>query len=260
MSGLKVTHEELYKKVSYFLGWGEDPVDKRLRTVKEIVQRAYRNYLYPVDQRSGDLHSWSFLKPLHSLTITPTNWKYVLPENFGSMASHPIYGDDDNYSTLRKVSPEQILEMRSGGVETSSPMYYALNVMSYDEAVGTRYEMWLYPSPGQSYGLRFFYKVDPDAPSTTGALLVGGVKGIEALIESCLAVAETQEDGKFGVHFNLAKSLIQELIRIDGGNDNNLIIGSLITGTYAGGGIGEPGETSFSLKNLYPDNEIDYSD
>ena len=56
----------------------------------------------------------------------------------------------------------------------------------------------------------------------------GGVKSTEAILENCLAVAESQEDEVLGIHMQLAGKLTQDLIIIDSKKDaDNMLIGNL---------------------------------
>jgi len=80
------------------------------------------------------------------------------------------------------------------------------------------YEMWLDPEPDGVYLLKFFYRIDPFRSVATGddsALMIGGIRSTEAILETCLAVAEKQEDDVIGLHSQESIRLIQELIKAD---------------------------------------------
>ena len=63
MASLKLTLNELLIRVSDYLGMGNGvPTDTDdLAKCKDIVARGYRQFLYPVDVRTGDAYEWSFL-------------------------------------------------------------------------------------------------------------------------------------------------------------------------------------------------------
>jgi hypothetical protein len=258
MADFSLTFEELYQKVSRFLGWGETPVDDQLKIVKDIVYRGYRQFLYPVDQRSGKDYCWSFLRKYYTIPVQTGKWKYALPENFSELLTDPGYDDNDRYASLTKITPEQLLDLRVVSVETNPMFFYSIVTAPYDLEVGTRYEMWFHGEPNSSYVIRMFYRIDPMKPEGTSDKLVGGIKSIEPIIETCLGVAELQEDGQGGAHYALGQKLTQDLIINDSGKDDDLIIGNLLTGDS--GNVIKRGENmTFSLDNLYP-GEQTYSE
>jgi len=247
---LSLTFDSLYNKVSRFLGWTDTPTDHQLEIVKEIVYSAYRRFLYPIDIRNGQEHVWSFLKQYFTLSILPDKWKYALPENFSEMLTDPSFEDNDGYHALTKVTPEQILEMRVGSTQTAVPSYYSVTSSEYNLDVGTYYELWLYGDPGSAYKFQFFYKIDPLKPGATSDYLVGGIKATEAIVETCLAVAETQEDGTVGVHNQLANKLLQDLIIADSRTKESSVLGNLYT--YRKGTMVErSGHARFEVENYF---------
>jgi hypothetical protein len=122
-------------------------------------------------------------------------------------------------------------------------MYYAIVPQRYDPEIGTTYELWLYPNPSQVYTFSCFYRVDPVQLAATTDLMIGGVMATEAILETCLAVAETQEDDNTSTHHQQESNrLIQTAIRFDSSKAETDTIGNLHTGaglgldTNAGGG------------------------
>jgi hypothetical protein len=227
-SNLRITYEYLLQRVSDFIGLGSStPTGSNLTLVGDIVARGYRQFLYPVDMRTGDAYEWSFLRKLFVLPIKSAKWKYQLPEDFSEILSDPSFDDDDGYKSLNKITPQEMFNLRSGVVESSFPYYYAVVPVEGGLEVGTFDEMWLYPEPDASYNLKFFYKIDPLKPDTITHYLIGGVKATEAILESCLAVAEVQEDDTIGIHTQKAEELIQKLILVDSKRDEDTIVGNL---------------------------------
>ena len=230
MANLRLTYDDLLKRVSDFLGLGNTtPTGDNLTLCGDIVARGYRQFLYPVDMRTGDAYEWSFLRKFHVLPIKSGKWVYQLPEDFSEMLSNPTYDDDDGFANLAKRTPEEILNLRSAVVESYSPYWYATVPVGTGLETGSFDELWVYPEPDASYNLKFFYKVDPLKPSSTTDYLVGGVKGAEAILESCLAVAELQEDDTIGIHTQKAEELIQKLIAVDSKRDEDAVVGNLYT-------------------------------
>lgn len=231
-ANLKLTYDELLIRVSDFLGLGNTtPTGDDLTKCGKIVARAYRQFLYPVDARSGDAYEWSFLRKFHVLPIKSSKWVYQLPEDYSEMLSDPTYDDDDGFGSMNKRTPEEILNFRAVGVDSYAPVYYAVVSQGTGLETGSFDELWIYPEPDSSYNLKFFYKVDPLKPSETTDYLVGGVKGCEAILESCLAVAESEQDDTLGIHSQLAETLIQKLIVVDSKRDEDATLGNLYSGS-----------------------------
>jgi len=222
MARLTLSYEAVYKKVSEFLGIGSSPAGDDLTLVKDIVARGLRQFLYPIDQRSGQLHNWSFLTQYLTLNIK-NQWKYALPLDFSDLLTDIVYDTGDVLPPLKKRSAQQIKEMRNACDTSGWPQYYAIVPSRYDLEIGTVYELWLYPTPGQAYTLSMFYRIDPLRPSATTDLMVGGIKATEAILESCLAVAEKQEDDVVGLHSQEAENLVQKLIIADTNIDTDYI-------------------------------------
>lgn len=211
MSRLTLTYSEIYTLVSQFLGEG----DTASTATKALVARGYRQFLYPIDQQTGELYVWSFVKQFHTINTISGKYKYELPLNFSDLLDVPHFDDEQGYRELSKVGPEQILEQRAASISTMYPTEFALAPFTFDAKIGTYYEMWLDPVPDGAYILKFFYRIDPLKPEATTDLLVGGVRATEAILETCLAVAEKQEDEVAGIHTQESARLIQELIKSD---------------------------------------------
>lgn len=231
MGNLRLTFSDTYTRVSNFLGLtapGAAPTDTNLTTCKDICKRGLRQFLYPIDVQTSDYHEWSFLRPLYTLVLAHNKWKYQLPADFSSIITHPTYKDDENFKQMAKVDPSNILNLRAAGVVQYAPYYYSIVTSAYDPEIGEMDEIWFYPEPDSTYPIQFYYKSDPTKPDNANDYLPGGVKATEAILESCLAVAETQEDDKAGVHTQLAQKLVQELIIIDSKKDaGNMLLGNL---------------------------------
>lgn len=225
MSRLTLSYSDLYSQVSYFTGitqTGTAPTGTDLTTCKDIVHRGYRQFLYPINMKTGQLHQWSFLRKYYTFTTTG-NWKYSLPEDFSEILDHPCFDSDTAYNPLKKRNGDQIKQLRASDNSTCYPECYAIVSSGYSLETGSTYEIWLYHTPDGSYSLSFFYRFDPLKPSTSTDLLVGGVRVTEAILESCLAVAEQDKDDKLGHHTQLANNLIQTMIVADGVTDSDYL-------------------------------------
>jgi len=216
---LNLTYNDLYVRVSEFLGLGSSPTGDDLTKVKNIVKRGLRQFYYPayLDQATRKMkpYTWSFLKQLYTFTTIKDLWKYALPNDFSEIITDLSYEAGETYPQVKQRLPEQIIEERAASDSSGYPEIYAVVPVRYDNITGTFYELWLYPTPDASYSLQFFYKIDPLEPVNDSDNLPGSVKAAEAILECCLAVAELQEDDVVGIHNQTATKLIQELILHD---------------------------------------------
>jgi hypothetical protein len=228
MATLRLTYSDIYQAVSKFLGWGKEPVGDQLDTVKSMVLRGCRQFLYPVDVRTREYWEWSFLRPLHSMTLKSNKWRYLLPEDFSSIITNPTYSEDDNFKQIARTTPDNIMNLMAAGEVDYAPYYYAIVTSDYDPEIGEMDEIWFYPKPDSSYSIQFFYKSDPMKVSNDSDFLPGGVKSTEAILENCLAIAEQENDNMLGTHTQLAQKLTQELIIIDSQKDgDDVVLGNL---------------------------------
>ena len=219
MSRMTLSYKNLYDEVSFFLGLtarGTTPTGANLTLCEELVHRGIRQFLYPIDMRTGLAHEWQFLKVSWDFTTTSGQWKYALPVDFSDLYSTLYFDLESANPPLVKRSAEQVLDMRTGGTISGYPEYFAITTSRYDADIGSLYELWLYPTPSQTETLSGFYRADPVQLSATTDLVVGGIRAIEAVLESCLAVAEHQEDDMTSSHHTgKAAELIQKLIQYD---------------------------------------------
>jgi len=232
MSRLTLSYKNLYDRVSHFLGItseGTSPsATNDLALCKDIVARGIRQFLYPVDMRYGIPHQWSFISQYWSFVTSPDHWKYALPLDFSDLLEDFSYDATEALVPLAKRSSQQIKQYRSMTDASGWPLYYAVTPAKYDLETGTTYELWLYPTPSKAYVLSTFYRADPVKLSATTDLAMGGVSACEAILESCLAVAETQEEDNTSTHHQQeAQRLVQTLIRFDAGKTDTSVIGNL---------------------------------
>lgn len=235
MARMTLSYQNLYDRVSHFLSLtaeGTSPTGNDLTKCKDIVHRGIRQFMYPVDMRTGMPHYWSFLKQYWSFNTVSGQWKYTLPIDFSDNMENFSY-DDDGLPELKKRSGQDIKRYRNISTTSGWPEFYAIVPSKYDIELGTTYEIWLYPTPGQAYTLSTFYTIDPIKLSATTDLVIGGISALEAILETCLGIAESQEDDNATTHHQQkSEELIQKLILFDSGKVETSKVGNLYWGRF----------------------------
>lgn len=218
MASLELDFSAVWQKVAEFLGIvsiGTAPTGTDLTTVQDITYRAYRQFLNPVNPRTGRSHIWSFLKQNYTISVNSDNWRIVLPPNFDRLWMNFKHDLSSGYPPLVKVTKDFILEQRAKGDTSSYPTHFAIVAGKFDSVAGQFQEVWFWPAPQSSYVLHCTYIIQPPKPSATTDHFVGGMKAAEAILELALSVAEQQLDDVVGIHTQLAMPMIQKMIEAD---------------------------------------------
>jgi hypothetical protein len=212
VSNLTLTFADVYGKVSEYAADTGDTDDSK---AKDLAYRGYRQFLYPVNPKTGRLHIWSFLKQVAVINTSSGKWEYELPDDFGYLSMMPKFGANSNYPNPTPTSVSQIYEFRSLNTSESHPKCFALSVNRYFPDFGQKYNLLFHPPPDGVYAMYYGYVIEPPKPTVDTDVLAGGVMSSEAILESVLAVTEQWKDDKVGVHTQLAQKLINQLIAAD---------------------------------------------
>lgn len=223
MAQLTWTFQDVYTKVSEFLGMGSSPTGTNLTLAKDIVYRGYISFLSPVRRDTGDCHQWSFLKTEASLVTQSGHWKYPLPQNYRELVDEVVYEEDEGYSPIRKVPMSKIRSLRSGLSSQSYPIMCGVTWGRYDPNQGHGKDICFYPTPNGTYHLKYEYVFMPPKPVNDTDLFVGGPEASEVILQCCLAVAEFQEDEVLGVQNQKAAEMLAELMRVDEGDNADTV-------------------------------------
>lgn len=207
MASFDLTFSDVYNQVSEFLGTGSSPTGASLIRAKNIVYRAYRQFLYPIHPNTGRLHLWSFLKRPLTIKTKGDQWQYQLPTDFSRMLKDPQYLDNEGYGPLVKVSTDWIRRRRSESTSSTYPTHFALSPVSQDAALGTMWELWLWPDPSGAYSIVFTYLMVPEKPTETTDLFLGGPQASEVILQLATVIAEGQEE-----HGNTQKAEADRLL------------------------------------------------
>ena len=225
MPTLDLTFLDVYTSISNYLGLGNPTTDAtELVKVKNITKRGYRKFLMPVDMSTivttGRITSapkpyrWAFLRQTTTLATIVGQELYDLPTGYNGMIIPLKHTTEDTFNPV-EVPLEYIYQKKSQSTNDSYPLYFAIKEGDFDKIIGRKRELIFYPVPDLVYTYYYTYRFLPEAPVEDGDFFVGPVGSSEAILETCLAVAELQEKDTIGVLNAEADRLVQQLIGDD---------------------------------------------
>jgi len=222
VANLKLTFGDVYTKVSEYLGLGSAPTDSDLVIVKDLTFRGYRKFLMPIDlsnPRNPVTYQWKFLERTTTLSIEADQDTYNLPEDFSSFVASLTYITPISVNPIEK-SLSFIYEQKSFNRGTGYPIYYALKTGEFEQISNGKTEIIFWPTPSQSATYYYTYLSVPPKPVEDDDVFVGGDLASEAILESCLAAAEsykydTPNAQNPKIHATEADRLVQALIGKD---------------------------------------------
>lgn len=210
-STLSCTIDDLKADIGHFLGYGRGPtVGEPAWTVgqenniQSVLKSGLQQFYNPPPLGAGAPWAWSFLRPFADLPILQGDPQVPLPDDFGAFEG-PIY-----ITTPATVFRRFGLQLTNPGLvqarhaampdTTGAPQMAALEPIKGTTATaGTRYVLWLWPTPDAPYNLRAEYRILPEM--LTGALPYppGGSEHAATIKAACLAAAELELDDTAGV-------------------------------------------------------------
>lgn len=219
MATLTYTFKELYTKVSRFLGTGTTPTGQALLDAQDIVNRAYRRFVYPVVLvgQNPRLHQWSFLQKTSKFTVTAGVSTYAMPLDFGDILTPFTYVEQDRslVTQLKSISESMMLQYFSFHENQGEPLYYCIRERPYTVSTEQTHELLIYPFPNGDYTYAYSYNVNPPRLANDGDLPIGGAECAETIMQMCLSAAELEQDEVSGVQETKAKELLLMAVQAD---------------------------------------------
>ena len=204
-SSLAVDVKQLRIKVAHLLGFGRDYdalSDSQKDWVKDCIHSGLRRFYWPEPDASGVSHSWSFMKPIKTLTMVAGQWQYDMPGEFASIeGAITSTSTSTNYPVIRLTGQQSIREMRQTQTgATGHPTAAALEWLEHEGVTGQRAQLSFFPTPDAAYEVEYQMVVLAEALTDVRRFPYGGAVHAETIVESCLAVAESRFNGTIGVH------------------------------------------------------------
>lgn len=198
MGSLALTYSGVYNQVSRFLRLSLTPIGDDLTLCKEITDRAYRNFLYPVHPETGYLHTWSFLRKRGSIRTVIGEHRYQLPGDFVSILTSPKLVHGENLRNPEYIDVTKYNGLRTKSVASSTPLYYCVDIGDYHSEFGQLHEVKFWCTPNAVLDYEYHYIFEPNALENATDYFVGGVRASEVILQMAIAEAEKQEDENTG--------------------------------------------------------------
>lgn len=142
--------------------------------------------------------------------------RYSLPSDFGGLLDPFHYDPDTTPTTLVERPPSVLHANRAGqGNVTGYPQQWAVQPRAFDNTLGTRYEVTVYPAPVSDYTMYYRYRSNPDAMATDAELPAGGPMHALTVLACGLAEAELRKQDGQSYWQNRAKEAMAASIDLD---------------------------------------------
>lgn len=167
-----------------------------------------------------------------------TGGDYRLSDDFGQLVGDRIhFASDIGYSSMPVVSEPYIRQRRAVDFSGSGIPTYAAIIPAapFSTSDGQRFDLIVYPIPGQVYTMNFKYHVLPNQLASDHRIY-GGTPHAELFISSCLAACEKYFDDRRGVEWDDFLIRLQASVAYDRRNAPPTL------GPMLGGPVGRSGE------------------
>lgn len=211
-STLSMMKSDFESEVGFFLGYGRGTYGSetawtasQTAAITSCVKSGLRNFYFPAPlPGEAASHSWSFLKPVATLTLAANASSLNLPDDFGGLMG------DITISSSNQVTPWIIPITSEGRIRVAynssptaigRPLMVAISPIKGTTASASSKSMLkVYPIADQEYSIQVTYFVLPDYLTSGYPYCYGDSKHHETILESCLAVAEKRLDDMATVH------------------------------------------------------------
>lgn len=210
-STLAISKDELAQAVGVFCGYGRGVLGSEIawttrqqNKIDDCLKSGVRQFYWPPSPDGGMPHSWSFLKPIASITLVSGEREIELPDDFGGAEEGPtlVAGTGVPERRLTLTNSARIREMFArDAAATGPPQLVAIVPLKGTEIDrGQRFALSVYPIADADYPMELAYSILSDALSSSRPYVYGGALHAETVLESCLAIAEQRIFDAQGVH------------------------------------------------------------
>ena len=209
-SGLSVSYVEIRRAIGRFLGYGASPSGWTADQTAEVDDHIKAGL-----RRFYGAHQWSFLRPQHTIATVAAQAEYQLPDNFAAILGSPTGAAGEGHPWQVELVPALAMRRMRLTARSGRPFAAAVSPLVSDGQTGQRKVLTLYPTPDAAYDLLFDMQIIPETLTSSVPYPLGGEQYAEAILETCLAAAESTMDDAQRVHAQLAADLLALAIRTD---------------------------------------------
>jgi len=209
--------ERLRSQVGLYAGFTQNP-DAWDSTQREMVDEIVRQGVDRVqkpDPLPGrtDVHKWSFLSPLATLSLVVDKSEYDLPDDFGGFAEERMWFEPQDNVIWPDIQIKGEYEIRRLLQQYTSGSGYP-RLAGYGQKAESEagYQLVLWPLPSMTYTLNYRYNVKA---SDTVTFLHGGDIHFDVYLEACRAEADVLMKKKQRRHEDRFLMKLHNAIRYD---------------------------------------------
>jgi hypothetical protein len=205
-ASLSITYSDLLAEVGRYLGYGRDTgqwsTDERA-DVDSVIKSGLRQFYVPPPISANEPpYSWSFLKPIDTITTQTDTSVYDLPDDFGGVEGNFTFEDGSGKHFIPLSGEGIVRQMQSLNDKSGVPSIAAVRPKSCDGTTGQRFELVLWKTPDDTYVLSYRKIVLLNALTDLNPYPLGGMTHGETILASCLAIAELRlNDGQRGLNW-----------------------------------------------------------
>jgi len=229
-STLSISKDELSQSIGVFCGYGRGTLGDEIawttrqqNRIDDCLKSGVRNFYWPKSPDGSPQHSWTFLRPVTSLTLAAGESQVDLPDDYGGTDESLTFSGSAG-TALRlslTLSPDayirQAYSLAGSGTPTKGTprMVSQISLKGISIPIGQRFALHFYPVADVDYAFEIRYSILADALSSTKPWVYGGAAHTETIIESCLAGAEQRVFDTKGVHSANYLELLKVSIDLD---------------------------------------------
>lgn len=206
------SYSSLLERVGHFLfgirsGYSADQTTDIEECIKDGLRDVYA------------AHSWSFFRPVKTITTEADTYAYDLPTGYEAIEGELHYapGESNYYPPVQQRHDTEIRKLQQDDTtsDTDRPLYFSIRAVEFDETVGSRSQLILFPTPDDEYVLYARMKLRATMIDSTNQYPVGGESLSQLITEACLAAAERNYDEQEGRHTKRFLELLPLAIAAD---------------------------------------------
>ena len=191
---------------------------EEMQKIQDIIDRAYRQFCYPLDPTANDgqHYHWTWLNDHATFNLSASDADLALPDNFGGFIEDSlVYSAGSGKGRIEVITDAELLSKRQANADEGKPEYVAFRETTFASATGRRFEALFDPTPDASYTVNYLYRVVPDKLSPTNLYPICGAMHAETLLACCQMLAEQDVDQEPGMYAARYPELLAASINTD---------------------------------------------